>query len=503
MATIEEMAKSEMARKAALLGGGETPEKTPQKPALFEPPKQAQAVPPRNVPVMENVKNPNVHRVGAGVVSNEGMRWEASRAAQAAGPAPAAPAAPSPIAQQANSAMERFKAGVTQTASKMAPSMPSPNGAIGRMVGTAARGIGGVAVKAAPLVAPVIEGSKVAAVAMDPKSTKLDVATQAAEGVGKWGSTGAGAALGGGVGSAILPGPGTVVGAALGGVAGYMGGDALIKKLRSAVGLDEASPVARTAERVAAPVAAAAAKPTQTASAPAKAQPSPIQEAAAVPAPAPAAKKTSPVAKAAAARPKAAKKEAAPEAQDEGQTRTVTEVIDDGVSMTYDFNKSSMPIPTEIYQAGRADEYLNAMADNAVNRADPIRAQAELYKNTEGAASKYRADSSAGASIQSARIQAEADRYKTDKQAATEAEKGRIVTQEEMLPPDEMGVVKTIKRSYEKTKDGWKPIEGSAPVKPEERESALRQANKALAQGAKLEDVNAILLRKGIDPIKQ
>jgi hypothetical protein len=96
-------------------------------------------------------------------------------------------------------------------------------------------------------------------VARDANTSKLDVATQTAEGVGKgtaaWLGMQGGAAAGAAAGTLGGPlAPVTVpVGAALGGigggVAGYYGADKAIKSLRGAFGMDERSPLERIQAR--------------------------------------------------------------------------------------------------------------------------------------------------------------------------------------------------------------------------------------------------------------
>lgn len=281
MATIDDLANDEKyARRASLLGGGETTAPAPQKAALLAPPKPAptstQAVPPRSVPFATPPVNPNVQ---GGVLSADAAKYQASQSA-----APAA-AAESPILRQAKSIGSTMLDGAKATYNSLVPSLPKADGAIGRMAGSVVSGVGNLAKKAAPLIEPIIEGGRVIQVALDPQSTKADVAQQTVEGAGRWGATVGGAALGGGLGS--VTGPGAAIGAALGGIAGYVGGDAAINKIRAAVGLGDKSPIQRTQERQAAQAAQPAPAPApvaQTAPAPAVQAPAPS-----APAPAPAA----------------------------------------------------------------------------------------------------------------------------------------------------------------------------------------------------------------------
>lgn len=123
-----------------------------------------------------------------------------------------------------------------------------PGSTAGRLLGPA-----GAVLTAAPEVGAVGE------VARDPQSTRLDTATQAAEGVGRTAATGAGAmagakggaalgALGGPVSWATIP-AGGFIGGVAGGIAGYRGADAAIRAGREAVGVDPSSPVDRTRAR--------------------------------------------------------------------------------------------------------------------------------------------------------------------------------------------------------------------------------------------------------------
>lgn len=114
---------------------------------------------------------------------------------------------------------------------------------------TAGRAIGGTALGVG------MEGMGVARVANDEDTTGIDVATQVAEGTGKLASAALGAKAGGMIGALGGPAaPLTVpLGAAIGGVAGYYGGEKLIEGGRSLLGSDADSP----AEQVSAHNAAA------------------------------------------------------------------------------------------------------------------------------------------------------------------------------------------------------------------------------------------------------
>ena len=189
----------------------------------------------------------------------------ASASSPAAAPANAGPASPG-IAERASTSLK--------SALPPLPSMPSVSGgAIGKL----ASGAAGLATKGAGVVAPVMEAVNVGKVALDPAASKIDVATQGAEGAGKLGSAAVGAGLGGMVGGPI--------GALAGGAAGYVGGDKLIKGLRSLAGVDPTSPADRV---VAAPNAAATPPQGRNVSLLPKAQPAPAPVAAPAPAAPPA-----------------------------------------------------------------------------------------------------------------------------------------------------------------------------------------------------------------------
>lgn len=104
-----------------------------------------------------------------------------------------------------------------------------------------------------------LEGKQVYDVATNPNSTGLDVANQAAQGVGRLGAAGAGASAGAAAGSALGP-AGTVVGGLVGGGLGYLAADKAIAAGRSMTGSDPRSP----AEQIAAATPAAPAAPTES-----------------------------------------------------------------------------------------------------------------------------------------------------------------------------------------------------------------------------------------------
>lgn len=103
---------------------------------------------------------------------------------------------------------------------------------------------GGTALAAAP------EALRVGDVFVNPKATWNDVGTQAAEGVGRLGAAGAGAAGGAVLGSVLGP-VGAGIGGVAGGLYGYWAGDKAIRSLRGAAGVDPRSP----AEQLGAPAA--------------------------------------------------------------------------------------------------------------------------------------------------------------------------------------------------------------------------------------------------------
>lgn len=212
--------------------------------------------------------NPNVMR---GVPSAEARAWEAGPA-----PAPAAaPAAPGRLRQAWNA----FTAPPTAAA-------PAAT-ATGRAGQAALRGAGALSRVGGAVVGAGYEAKNTLDVAKDPNATKIDVATQAAEGATKLATAGLGAkagALGGAALGSVVPGIGNVVGGALGGLAGgaagYFGGEAAIKGLRNMVGVDEASPI----ERVRSDAAPNAQTPAPNAQTPAAAAPAGPQQPAATPA---------------------------------------------------------------------------------------------------------------------------------------------------------------------------------------------------------------------------
>lgn len=119
----------------------------------------------------------------------------------------------------------------------------APQSRLGRIARTAGNAVGPTAVG----LSVIPEALDTATVAMDPNSTGIDVATQAAQGTGRIGAAGAGAAMGAKLGA--LTGPlaavGVPIGALAGGAIGYYGADKAIEAGRAAVGADPRAPVDR------------------------------------------------------------------------------------------------------------------------------------------------------------------------------------------------------------------------------------------------------------------
>ena len=161
--------------------------------------------------------------------SPEAKAWQASRAG-AAPPNTAAPAAAAPAA-----------AGAPQ----------APQSRLGRIVRTAGNSVGPIGVS----LAAIPEALDTATVAMNPDSTGIDVATQAAQGLGRLGSAGVGAKAGAALGAMTGPlAPIAVpLGALAGGALGYYGANEVIQQGRKAAGTDPRAPV----DRLAAPAAEA------------------------------------------------------------------------------------------------------------------------------------------------------------------------------------------------------------------------------------------------------
>ncbi|MDI1260241.1 hypothetical protein [Aquabacterium sp.] len=180
------------------------------------------------------------------------------RAARAPGGAAAGPTTAPPSIEPASPGVGRpagfaanasgrlgqgFKAftGISPDAGARAPSTVSKAaGAVGRVGASALSKAGRLA---APL-AVASEGFDVAKVALDPNASGLDVATQAAQGAGRLGAAGLGAAAGATLGS-VVPVVGTAIGGIAGGLAGYLGADKMIESGRAALGSDPRAPADR------------------------------------------------------------------------------------------------------------------------------------------------------------------------------------------------------------------------------------------------------------------
>lgn len=135
------------------------------------------------------------------------------------------------------------------------PVQPAASTGLRGAVGTAGRAVAPV-LRGAGAAAAVIPGAmNTYDVAANKDTTKLDVATQAAEEVGKgasaWLGGQAGATAGAALGAATGPfapvaiPAGAVVGGLAGGAAGYFGGEKVIKSLRGLTGTDPTSPAER------------------------------------------------------------------------------------------------------------------------------------------------------------------------------------------------------------------------------------------------------------------
>lgn len=173
--------------------------------------------------------------------SPQAEEWLKGRTAQAPAAAPTAPSSPAPAAK---------------------PAMTPTLGKVARIAGPA----GGVA-------AAIPEALDTATVAMNPKASGIDVATQAAQGLGRIGAAGAGAAGGAALGA--LTGPlapvAVPLGAVAGAAAGYWGADKAVQAGRAALGADPRAPV----DQIPAAPAPAPAVTTPAGAPPAVARPAP------------------------------------------------------------------------------------------------------------------------------------------------------------------------------------------------------------------------------------
>jgi hypothetical protein len=164
--------------------------------------------------------------------------------APAAGRAPAAPSGFGVAREALNRVASQGQAAINGVTGSQPSALASKlaQGAKGFATGAAK-----LAGKAATPLAVGMEGYDVAKVAADPNASRLDVATQAAQGGGRLGAAGAGAATGAAIGTATIPIPivGTVLGGLAGGAAGYYGADKLIETGRRMFGADAAAPASR------------------------------------------------------------------------------------------------------------------------------------------------------------------------------------------------------------------------------------------------------------------
>jgi hypothetical protein len=468
----------------------------------------AAVVQPRNVDISRPYEqrigsvpysNPNVQ---GGLLSAEAAQFQQERGLTqnpvrggaspiAAAAAPAAPAAaPSPIQAAAQ------KAGST----------------LGRMTTGAASSIGGLASKAAPFIAPVMEGGRVLQVAVDPNTTKSQVAQQAVEGASRWGAAAGGASLGAGLGA--MAGPiapvAAPVGGVIGGIGGYIAGDMAVNKLRSMLGLGDKSPVQQVQDRN----AAAAGEAYQPARLTNDAQsrigllgsqsamnPQPAAAAATTPATAPqsAQAPTQPGARIRAAAAPAARpagrsriaQAAAPAQPGEDGTVQVIRGLEQTVAIPGVNGGPMREIPLAAYEAGKTDAYQSAEAQAAVNSANPdqVKMQSKL---AEIAAENAGRMGVAG-------IGASASRYNTDANIAARRDelKNNVIYSDDTIT-DEFGNAKVIRRAYRP--DGT-PITAPTQAKPS-LDVATQQAQNAVKAGANKDAVNGILTGYGYPPIK-
>lgn len=206
--------------------------------------------------------------------SPEAKAWQASRQPVTAPAASAAPV-PQPVPQAASgpSASSRMTQAFQQFTGV------NGGGAGSKMLGTAGKlgaGALNIAGKAALPLAVGNEALQVGRVAMDPNSTGNDIAAQTAQGFGRLGAAGAGAAAGAALGS-VVPVVGTAIGGLAGGVLGYMGADKAIEAGRSMLGVDPRPPSTRAPPIL--PTAAPTANAPQTTTTPpvsAPAAPAPV-----------------------------------------------------------------------------------------------------------------------------------------------------------------------------------------------------------------------------------
>ena len=206
---------------------------TPPPQAAPTPPPQAAPTPPPVNEFEERVRRENVDRA------------KAAKARAAAGPAAAGEAAPKGFMDNLRSKFTSappepgtLKAAIAEEAAQRGPKgerMPGD-----RLLGRTTK----LAGKVAPWAAAGSEGYDVFKVATDPKASKIDVATQTAEGVSKLAGAAVGAGTFGPMGGALAP-----LTALAGGVAGYFAPELVTKGARYMLGQDTSSPVDRTDAR--------------------------------------------------------------------------------------------------------------------------------------------------------------------------------------------------------------------------------------------------------------
>ena len=146
-------------------------------------------------------------------------------------------------APEAKAWQESRKPAAAPAAAAPAAAPAAPQSRLGRIVRTAGNAVRPTAVG----LSAIPEALDVADVAMNPAATGIDVATQAAQGLGRLGAAGAGAAGGAALGAMTGPlAPLAVpIGALAGGAAGYWGANKAIEAGRTAVGMDPRAPVDR------------------------------------------------------------------------------------------------------------------------------------------------------------------------------------------------------------------------------------------------------------------
>jgi hypothetical protein len=470
----------------------------------------AAAVQPRNV----DISRPYEQRIGSVPYSNPNVQGgllsaEAANYQQERGltPNPVRGGA-SPIAAAA--APAAAPAAAEAAASPIQAAAQKAGSTFSRLTTGAASSIGGLASKVAPFVAPVIEGGRVLQVAVDPNTTKSQVAQQAVEGASRWGAGAGGAALGASLGALGGPAaPVTVpVGGVVGGIGGYLAGDAAVNKLRSMLGLGDKSPVQQVQDRNAAAAPAAGYQParltpdaqSRIAQLGAQSIPNPVAPAAAATAPAtasqPAQAPAQPGARVrAVAAPSAqpAARSSIAQAAQPGQDGTVQIIrgLDQTVAIPGVNGGPMREIPLAAYEAGKTGAYQAAQAQADINAANPEQAK------TQSKLAEIAAENAGRLGV--AGIGAGASRYAVDQDVKqkNEALKNNVIFSDEVVQ-DEMGNSKVVKRAFRA--DGT-PITQAPQGKPT-MEVATQQAQNAIKAGANKEAVNGILTGMGYAPIK-